>query len=79
MNQLIYVSVFQMCSIELITMFTRVVLTMNIWKETNAKVLKRKKKESQRVINVHFKISFLPYSDNCLILILVNRIHFEND
>lgn len=39
----------------------------------------KKKKESHRVINVHFKISFLPYSDNCLILILVNRIHFEND
>lgn len=45
-------SVFQMCSIELITIFTRIVLTMNIWKETNAKVLIRKW-ESQRIIHIY--------------------------
>lgn len=39
-----------MFSIELITIFTRIVLTMNFWKETNAKVLIRKK-ESQRIIH----------------------------
>lgn len=48
-----------MCSIELITMFARIVPTMNIWKETNAKVLKRKKKNLKELYMYISKSQFI--------------------